>query len=359
MSSLRVSRVGRLAPIAAALVVLMSGGRAFAEPVVLGVSGDVFADDSLVITGLDFGSKDPAAPVLWDRLTNQESYASLADGDEIPTQSDGCQDCPWEAPNYWGNPVVFSQDDPRTPGGATYRTIAKGYLKFHELGGETPDYIYVNWWFRTSVNFEEGGSNKLIRVWRDESGEDGRVSWTQMHMTSSGAETSWENWGGSANTWANMELEVDGRGDIQNGGGVIRARTDGVLIHDTTYEAPQPLNYIDLIGLDASEEDRTAGYVFDWTDVYVDTTPARVIISNSPDLAAGTPVEIQIPVEWGQQQIVVSTNSGNLNASQDLYLFVFDELGARSQAGFLIDGSGGVDDPPSAPGVPSMEQTTD
>jgi hypothetical protein len=85
--------------------------------------------------------------------------------------------------------------------------------------------------------------------------------------------------------------------------------------------------------------------------MYVDFTWARVILSDRPVYNPGTRHhrEIQIPLQWSNNQIVAEFNPGSFANGQTAYVYVIDSLGTVS-AGHPITISGTQ---ASAPGAPS------
>jgi hypothetical protein len=329
-----------------------------AQPVILDVTGNLVDGGTLVIAGSGFGEKATAGPVLWDSLVNIPAYDLIVDGDVIPTRADGCEDCPWAATISGSNPVVFSTSSPRTPDGAAYRTEADGALRLGDLGVDQPDVLFVSWWFRSSVELPIAGSsasNKLVRVWQDDAGSGGRLSWTPRFLQASSGETSWGSWPAAAETWVNLELQVDSRAIAGGGQGLATACIDGQRQHAVAFTASQPLDDLAALGLDASDPALTAGAVFEWTDVYVDTTFARVYIADSPTPSECGRGEIQLPVQWQDDRIEVRAFRGAFDPMQDLYLFVVDPDGVWSE-GHLLESNEDVG--PGPPGAPTIVTIT-
>ena len=65
-----------------------------------------------------------------------------------------------------------------------------------------------------------------------------------------------------------------------------------------------------------------------FNDLYLDTTPQRVILTNSATYSSATIVEPQVPSIWTDTSITVKLNHGKLSAGT-AYLFVFDATGAQ------------------------------
>ncbi len=84
-----------------------------------------------------------------------------------------------------------------------------------------------------------------------------------------------------------------------------------------------------------------------YTDnVYVDTTWARIEIGNNSNYNNCTLKEIQIPSAWSNDSITATTNYGAFSEGQVAYLFVIDGNGNASQ-GYPITIGGGAGAPTS------------
>lgn len=345
---LQGKRAGVLVAVATVLLAVVSQ----AQVVVTNVEGDIFGDSQLVITGSGFGAKSPAAPVLWDRLTNVQGYLdrNVADGDPLPVRRESggssggpgdCPECPWhDNGSIYGGMTYYNTDTPRTPGGATYHNVGGGIMS--DPGTVYDDYLYVSWWFRTSGTFN-GVSAKFIRVWHDASGiwEEGRQAWTYNQYFPGMNGSVWTNWGGHTGEFNHMELEMDFRDYDINQYGVETASVNGVeVVSDirTGTDIAGPMTYVRLMGCDPNIPEYVEGYEFDWTDIYIDTTPARVLVSDSPSFGGPSHTEIQIPVEWEHNRIVVDAIPGEFHQTVTLYLYVIDPDGVPSGA-FELGGS--------------------
>lgn len=336
---------------------LFSGGYSNGQPVIESVNGNIFLDGSLTIEGSGFGHKSPARPVLWDRLTNIPEYAGLSQGDIIPVQSAGCTECFWMS--HGTNAPHFNLISPRTTSGATYRGVSKAVILGPDLGGPEPDFLYVNWWFRSSHDFPNG-SNKFIRLWQDGAGVVGqRIAWDDRKLSANMPDGApyYGGWGGVPGQFNNMEIFANSREPGEIGLAKITCIVNNRTVFNAVEAAPgltAPMNMIRMIGLEASDTQFTNGFVFDWTDIYVDTTPARVVICTSESIIQGSHKEIQIPIEWSDNRIVVETNAGTLPAASQLYLFVYSPDGSRNPIGFILP----LADAPPPPGPPSIVTLT-
>jgi hypothetical protein len=204
------------------------------------------------------------------------------------------------------------------------------------LQGQTNNSIYVSWFFNPSESpSDAGGSNKFIRIWDHGSGDYTRISWTQMHMTYEGQPSpSWSHWGGGKNTWNHLEIWVDGAE------GVIQARTNGKLIHDISDFKKSPIDEglnIKLIGFDPSIPAKYSTLKFMLDDLYVSTSRARVVLSESATWdAARANGKPQLVKSWSNEEISFELQPRTGQQVEELYLFVVDSNGEANSQGFPL-----------------------
>lgn len=304
----------------------------------LTIAGVSSKGSTLTISGSGFGTKNPAAPVLWDTVDNQPSYAGLADGDEIPVGAPhpwGSNGSPWAeklrhstSRPHRGSRTAHYHGPPGAHGDAFIGAA-------QALKGGTQRTLYVNWWYRPAIAPDtEGGSNKFIRIWDDPSGTKTRISWTQMHMTYGGV--NWASWTSKGNVgdWNNHEILVDSdRGEIS-----VWLNTS--MLHHVTDFVKNPTAdshglYIGLIGFDHGNSDYKTQHT-EVSEIYVDTSRARVFVGNASTFESSTHREIQIPTSWSETEVQVTVNLGELTSLSGNYLYVITADGAVS-APYLLN----------------------
>lgn len=352
----------RLSTVVLSLTLLVAGF-CLAQPVVTMVDGNLLPDGTLAIHGHGFGSKEPAAPYLVDRLTNVEAYLGqdLADGDLVPTQADGCTYCPWWSSSHLGDGVRYSSDSPRLPEGAAYRSSGVDYLILMDLGEPRPDRLLVNWWVRSSQDLAPYGVGKLITIFANNDGADGAVIWSTADLrrmtdpehdgTPGPMVDSHASAVGQLDDWTNLELRIDSSNQIDLGYGRIEALVNSVVIHDLDCWAREPLNKIKAFGLRVPAADPAMDLEFDWTDIYIDTSFARVLLCDSPSLDSAGYCELQIPQAWEPNLIHIATRLGRFVVGDEVYLFVIDGQGQAS-SGVLV--AIGDDEGPGMPSSPTV-----
>lgn len=102
------------------------------------------------------------------------------------------------------------------------------------------------------------------------------------------------------------------------------------------------------------------GWYFD--NVYIDYTPARVMIGNASTFQASTKRELQPPVSWSNNGIEVVVKTGAFNTGEKAYLYVVDANGNASGGlpvtiGGTGSGSGAIDPGDPQPDSPNNLRT--
>ena len=89
------------------------------------------------------------------------------------------------------------------------------------------------------------------------------------------------------------------------------------------------------------------GHAF-WSEIYIDSTQARVMIGNASTRSASDHREIQIPTAWEDNSITIDFKQGSFDPEDEFYLYVIDRNGNWSNGAgpYEIAGEGG--EPPSS-----------
>jgi len=75
---------------------------------------------------------------------------------------------------------------------------------------------------------------------------------------------------------------------------------------------------------------------YNFDDVFIDFTLARVEISDSPTWSGARRKEVQIPVQWSNNSIDIRINTGTFSTGQAAYLYVVDASGKINEQGYPI-----------------------
>ncbi|PLX24503.1 hypothetical protein C0580_04985 [Candidatus Parcubacteria bacterium] len=295
-------------------------------------SDDLDHGQTYTIDGFGFDNSFTDTPVLWDTVDNQSFYDGLESGEDIPVADDHF----WiRNGTQWSDPLDYYTDDLRNNRStAQYHLSSKGSLGSRDLGDNEVSEFYATWWINPSHDIYDGpnglASTKIIRVWESGNGGGGRLSWTGNQLTAGfGSVNEWSNWGGDIGEWNRVEIYID------SANGVIKAYTNGELIHDVDHMELDGhyLNRIWVLGLDPSiPENLDSDLTVDFDDVYVDTNQARVELCLGSSWDARGMCEIQIKTDWSDSQISFEANQGSFSENEILYLYVIDKDGNASNA---------------------------
>lgn len=145
-------------------------------------------------------------------------------------------------------------------------------------------------------------------------------------------------WGSAVNpmsgVWTKIEVEIKYTNQTN---GYIKLWENGT----------QKINYVgrtdSYAGMDRTEGiggyARSQGSANNWryfTDVYLDYTPARIVLANNATLSLATIVENQIPTSWSDTSITFVANLGKFNSGQTAHLFVVNLCGQPSDSGIQV-----------------------
>lgn len=137
-----------------------------------------------------------------------------------------------------------------------------------------------------------GGSSKFARVWDTDNGVGGiRHSWTQSQYTTEGTDDQ-TNTSPTPNEWNQLELHIDVTGNQ------VDRWLNGSLIasfapSDTRTSGNSPT--IKQIGVDGKQTYNLP----EFGEIYLDSTPQRMVIGNASTWAACTIREPQLLATWG------------------------------------------------------------
>jgi hypothetical protein len=342
------------------LMTLLAGA-ALAVPTISYVDGEVSDGQTLTLWGAEFGFKGVPEPWCWDYITNNVEYDddNLVPGDTIPVGPGEY----WPA-FYPGHTVQYGEEDPRVPGRAYFTKTGSGAMRWYDPGdADDAKRLYINWWLR-SDDVENIGYTKFLRVTNDISPTyPNRMSWCEKVITYKlgdaecidyTADTDW--WSTiskvQVDTWNNMEISLDSSISEECDQGLMTFQVNGTDTHQTNYWAPERLHYVSALGQDINVTLSSHDANFDWSEVYIDTTFARVMLGNDEDFANCTHKEIQIPSLWEEDQLAVTVNLGTFAPGEQAYLFVVDRTGVPSAGLPVLVSDVYSEDMPGVPGVP-------
>ncbi|MEL6447908.1 MAG: hypothetical protein AAFQ62_08210 [Pseudomonadota bacterium] len=345
--------------LASALALATLCGAASADPEISSVDGTLTDESIIEILGTDFGTPDSPTPYFFDQVDQAwingdkvEAYTSVADDSLVPVGGS----MPWK--DNEGSVYLERSGSFRGVRNSVYEGRFSGNDAWIGDPAGIPDpsagdtrQLYISWYFKpdyspTSSDNGAGGSHKFIRVW-DSSGSspDARVSWTQMHLTYDGGGPSWKSFNGQVNQWNRMELY------LSLDSNTINARVNGSNLHTiNNFSEPQADGLVPrLLGFDGSGDAEWNNATWQITDYYVTNSRARVEIKSTPTWSETSVGELQIPVQWNNNQIQFRLNRGAIASLDAAYLYVVDENGNVNQNGFPLCQSD-CPSPPESPG---------
>ncbi len=350
------------------------GGSCTPSPCIASQNGSTIEDgESITITGLGFGSKSPAAPMIWDDGGTSSATSPFSKGYVTvwthPDDIDGSQSG-YGAPAYCDQ-VYRTQAEVVALGSAAagvampHSHMSRYLTSAHcdddalfaasgvvvPFGGQSlPFNVYTsvyerydpNWCFN-SPTCPEVDNNFKNFTWASalRNTAPGAGYWYLVSNTGAGT---WDwnsnHFGGAGfgtNPFANWrQVEMVFR--VARSGGTFDLWDNGT-------------QYFDLSGADTSQGDGATGTgctdygvsspCFGWWiggyyrpvglttqrkyfgDIYVDRTWARVVLGNASTYAASTRRELQPPTAWSSTSVTVTANLGSCS-SQTCYLYVCD-----------------------------------
>lgn len=377
---------------------------AYADPTINSVSGALRHKGTTVISGYNFGTKVPAAPLRWEDC---ESHANNVD-DHSYCASQFDQVGPWyRGCGEWSLMFKNSRSNRWIEPPHTRSQIIVG-------GGHKDNYPVDDNCSNVGIVFDAGsGKDTWFLMWYERwspdfpynAPADGWLFNAKAGEFGTGS-TMWS--GQICQVWGLFEKgNPGGRGDFCTGycnecGGTISGRGEKVIddIHlgwrhlevridrykgiaawmgDNKFSMNANCAQSDLPIFSDSIRHYYIGGWMRWyyprgtntgvyhlcdnawryfDDMYVDNSLARVMLANDSNYARATVVEPQIPSAWNDNSITVMVNLGRLPDSGTAYLFVFDADNNRNPVGYPVSIEGGSNPNPNPPAPPPPPDTT-
>jgi len=340
-----------------------------AQPIINAVAGTVSDDRTITITGNNFGTKTPAAPILWADFSAGINPSSLGQRTSWSDIQNLFRTTSLPSGSGTNNGVVGTWDTstgdphyvPSFSFGITKRYWTKVYVyakRFYDFDTTTnqkffrinPDPIinmndpvaayHKGWW---TVFLNEGDGDNPDRFCSTDAGMSGYMKNQWMNE-----EFIWQFSGGSG---------LNDNGSPGAGSGIIDYTRDGVVFKHMENINNGANTQSDLRMLDnftppniPTDTPPNGSHVY-MTDMYADDTYSRVMLGNAPTFAASTHREILIPTAWSATSISAVVNQGTFAAGNTTYLYVFDSSNMPNTSGYPVTIAAGSDDTtsPTAP----------
>ncbi|MFH1586813.1 MAG: hypothetical protein ABID38_03085 [Candidatus Diapherotrites archaeon] len=329
---------------------------ASAAPTISSAPETVSHGDPVLISGTDFGIKDPAPPLIYDNMETGSFNPAWGNTHNLQiTANDNRHGfSSYNALNDY-SVVVCNEAD-------CYAIGSYGFFAAPASMADTK--FFVQYWFnlddtwewQTGVDMPPMSNIKFFRMWPETGGPYPNFAavyhtFAGQNRTAFGSEGIDPRQGIifddppplsiEKEVWHSQQFEF-AESDIDVGNGEFRYWYDGDLKADTanlitrTTELPQ-LKFPYIAGGWFNSWGPTPNPVYmNIDEVYVDNTWARIEIGNSPSFNSSTHREIQIPSSWNDGIIEFTVNQGAFTEGQDAYLFVIDEFGEANETGYPI-----------------------
>jgi|GEM_PF-795274 len=345
------------------LLTIFWSGAAYAQPNITGFSGSLTHKGALTITGSGFGTKATAAPFKWDDFESGTLGANLGNG-------------------WWSTAVGGGGPLPKYDNTVLRTGSAKSVLQ---------DYTYPgvgstggNRQYGAAFGLVNQNNNKYyISFWRYLTTAGSPVRNFKTLALRGGTPGQWENpearmdtyaiygptygyfytvgcdgtpevsrdgqfFSHATGVWMRLEFYID-TGTIGGTDGIYWHARDGVervrLSNQVMRTSSCAFSNLYINGYFSRELNDNDASAYIWNDdVYIDTTQARVEISDSPTWNSATTShrEIQIPSAWSDASITITLNKGSFTNFNNAYLYVIDADGNVNTNGYLLsDGGGG------------------
>ena len=139
--------------------------------------------------------------------------------------------------------------------------------------------------------------------------------------------------------WNTQEIEY-GASDIDTPNGQFNFYHNGEAISEKskaiiTRTTERPGLYNELYQSQVSNGAQLDSNIY-YDSIYIDDTLHRVIICESSTWDACSNGEVQIPISWNNEEIIINTNIDGFDLKSPLFLYVFDQYGQTHKDGYPL-----------------------
>ena len=304
-----------------------------AAPVITSHSGYLMQGETVTISGSNFGSKSPPAPLVWAPFDSGINPSSLGEN----TSWDGIDNMGWSS-DYGGTAKGTAGESPWT------LRIDRNYW--------TSDGQKIYMYKKEKKNFLITDSSQNWKIWRMwaashtypniyAASSNGRV-YTEGLGSNNGF---WDSFRTGTTDWVTVEHIVQASTFGNNDGSLAiiydcaEAASGTIMTRDSTGPGYMVMNYV-IHGVLANKGSWNPPWSTSnrmWADdVYVDTTWARVMLGDASSWSSCTHRETQIPSAWSPSVITVTANQGSFTDGEAAYLYVVDADGNVNATGYPV-----------------------
>lgn len=340
------------------IVVMANTVVCHASPSISNISGTFSSGQSVTIAGSSFGTKSPAAPLVWDTFESGSNGTAIQSVNAILGQWDtgaGSDNV------YYTNTIGYGGSSKA----ARHQFTESQYNSSLSKNG-TFSVLYLD--FKRYYPSSNGNPSnyKPYRLYGNDDALQLTISqacgWSNAELYVNGLsednDTEWIDLIPSMDSWRHYQLlfKESSAGGVADG--VIKMYLDGTqyglnssnqktrIYSSQHFDQVRVGHFFDVYPRDNCDPNDNSVVYSD--NVYIDTTWARVEIGNANTYSASTRREIQIPTTWSSdgKSITMTVNTGTFAEGSTAYLYVFDSSGTPNALGYaVIIGSGG--EPPA------------
>lgn len=327
-----------------------------AAPSITGISGTVESGQAVTISGSDFGTKSPVAPVMYADFSsniNPSNLGRITSWDEVAcfiwsnnggiAGGGGSRTDSTCSISGYGGMYAYTGDISFYPNALSqkfyvYRNRYKAYtndvnlksMEFNKRGSYgSADLIYNH----SSQQWITQGIDPESYFYLDSSPNNQWVTEELVAQTgdSLGAQASALNW------YVNGSLA----GSQSTGDICLRDDNNNMDHVSVAYHGDYNIS-------------GTEGMQLEYFDnLYLDNTWTRILIGNASTFTASTHREIQIPSNWSTGSVTAIINQGSFTNGSTAYLYIVDASGAVNANGFPIEIGGETQPDVISPNAPS------
>ena len=323
--------------IPAALLMVLAGSSIAAPSQPTIKSGKLSDGMSVTITGSGFGTKSTAQPLVWD------TFESGAIGTKI--LENAATIGKWD--QGYGYDVWSYSNTIKHAGAKSAKASADTNIYNLSLSknGSFPT-VYMDFWLYIHYYDNKTRNWKPWRLYGDnDQMQINAVSLcgSPFYISVSNPNTNtldWQGVGYDNNNWYHFQVLFQ-ESSPNTANGILKQYINGILANNRTGIPTRSNNaHVDQIRVghywttdtvpECPQGNTGADIYID--NIYLDTSWARVELTNNSNYEAATQREIQVPTAWSDGQITFTVNQGTFTSGAPVYLFIHDPSGNVSPA---------------------------